>query len=72
MRHMSPQLEDGIQGDRATCCRSGVPVSIYVCPDGSVVIADLFEWLIPIAYSLDPGNLQIATVISNMKKGGKD
>jgi len=50
------------QGNDGACGMPGMPVSIFVCPDGSVVIADLFEWMIPLVHSLNPSNQRISNI----------
>jgi len=54
------------RGNNGDCGMPAVPVSIFVCPDGSVVIADLFEWVIPLVHSLNPSNQRISNIFRRM------
>ncbi len=54
------------RGNDGACGMPGVPVSIFVCPDGSVIIADLFEWMIPLVHSLNPNNQRISDILKRM------
>jgi hypothetical protein len=46
----------------------GFAVSIYVDPEGDIVISDLLEWVVPLAYRLNPTNRRILNIYRRMRK----
>lgn len=51
---------------------SGFRVSVYVAPDGDIVISDLLEWVVPLAYRLNPTNSIISNIYRRMRKESRN
>ncbi len=50
----------------------GFRVSVYVDPDGDIVISDLLEWVVPLAYRLNPSNRRISNIYRRMRKESRN
>jgi hypothetical protein len=51
---------------------SGFSVSVYVDPDGDIVISDLLEWVVPLVYRLNPSNRRISNIYRRTREESRN